>query len=317
MDSVELTFCIVNTEQCDLLERCLHAVAAARAQLPFRCEVLVLDNASSDNSVQMARAHPTVDTLIALEQRRGKAANDSLLLERARGQYCLLLNEDSELLPGTVATLHRALDDCAQAAAAGAQILDPQHRPVACAWRFPSPATALAGAFFLHRFFTVHNRGSVVREVDWAQSAALLIRREYAAAIGYLDSQFFVYGDEVDFCKRLHDAGWSVLYVPDAQVIHHEQLKHGTVPQRRIVEFARNRDYYMRKHHSRLAAAAVRWLTAWTYALRAFAALWLPGHNPRRYWTHVSATLQPHKREGIREVAQAYNRELGKKKAPT
>ena len=78
------------------------------------------------------------------------------------------------------------------------------------------------------------------------------------------------------------------LYVPDAVAIHHEQLSTAAVPERRIVEIARNRDRYMRKHHSPPAARAVRWLTAWTYALRALAALVLPGHDPRRYWRHVT-----------------------------
>ena len=71
---------------------------------------------------------------------------------------------------------------------------------------------------------------------------------------------------------------------------------------------SRNRDLYMRKHHSPAAARAVRWLTAWTYALRALAALVLPGHSPRRYWRHVTATLHPERGEGLREAAAEYNR---------
>ena len=92
--------------------------------------------------------------------------------------------------------------------------------------------------------------------------------------------------------------------------IHHEQLSTGTVPERRIVELARNRDLYMRKHHSPAAALAVRWLTALAYAERALAALLLPGHSARRYWRHVTATLFPKRGEGLREAAEAYNREL-------
>jgi hypothetical protein len=64
----------------------------------------------------------------------------------------------------------------------------------------------------------------------------------------------------------------------------------------------------MRKHHSPTAARAVRWLTAWTYALRALAALVLPGHSARRYWRHVTATLRPERGEGLREAAEEYNR---------
>jgi len=90
--------------------------------------------------------------------------------------------------------------------------------------------------------------------------------------------------------------------------VHHEQLSTDAVPERRIVELSRNRDLYMRKHHSAAAAAAVRWLTAWSYAVRALAALVLPGHAARRYWRHVSATLHPDRGEGLREAAEEYNR---------
>ncbi len=306
--SVEVSYCIVNTEQRVLLERCLDAIAAEQATLPFETEVLVLDNASGDGSVGMARAHPVTTELIRREQRRGKAENDSALMQRARGRWCLLLNEDSELLPGATVALHAALAERPDAAAAGAKLLRPDGRQQASAWRFPTPSTALAGALFLHRWLTVESTGAAVREVDWAQSAALLVRRDAAQRIGWMDPAFFVYSDEVDFCKRLRDAGWAVLYVPQAEAIHHEQLSTGNVPTRRIVELSRNRDRYMRKHHSRLSAALVRWLTAWTYAVRATAAYVVPGHDPARYWQHVRATLRPDRGEGLREAAADWNR---------
>jgi GT2 family glycosyltransferase len=306
--SIEVSYCIVNTEQRELLERCLDAIAREQATLPFETEVLVLDNASRDGSVGMARGHSVTTELIRREQRRGKAENDSALMQRARGRYCLLLNEDSELLPGATRALHEALLQRHEAAVAGAKLLRPGGRQQPSAWRFPTPATALAGAFFLHKRLTVQSTGDAVREVDWAQSAALLVRRDAAARIGWMDPAFFVYSDEVDFCKRLRDAGWTVLYVPAAEAIHHEQLSTGNVPTRRIVELSRNRERYMRKHHSLPAVLAVRWLTAWTYALRAVAAYALPGHDPARYWQHVRATLRPHEGEGLREAAADWNR---------
>jgi GT2 family glycosyltransferase len=308
VSDVELSFCVVNTDQRELLVRCLDAIAAEQASLPFACEVLVLDNASRDGSVGAVRRHPAVSQLVALERRRGKAANDSALLQRASGRLCLLLNEDSELRPGATSALRAALMAHPDAAAAGARLLRPDGRPQPSAWRFPTPLTALAGALFLHRGFTVQSTGEATREVDWAQSAALLVRRRAAEAVGWLDEEFFVYSDEVDFCRRLRDAGWSTLYVPAAEVVHHEQLSTGPVPQRRIVELSRNRDHYMRKHHSAAAAWAVRWLTAWAYAVRAVAAVVLPGHDPRRYWRHVTATLRPARGEGLREAAQEHNR---------
>ena len=305
---IELSYCVVNTSQRELLLRGLDALARERASLPFATEVLVLDNGSRDGSAEAARAHPAVDEVIALEQRRGKALNDSELLRRARGRYALLLNEDSELLPGATAALHEALEQQPDVACAGAALRRPDGSGQPSAWRFPSISTAFVGALLLHRFYTVQSKGEHPREVDWCQSAALLVRCEAAAQVDYLDPDFFVYSDEVDFARRLRDVSWYSVYVPAAVAIHHEQLSTDAVPERRIVEMSRNRDRYMRKHHSPAAARTVRWLTAWTYMLRAGAALVLPGHSPRRYWRHVTATLHPERGEGLREAADEYNR---------
>jgi len=302
---VEVSYCVVNTSQRELLLRGLDAIARERAALPFASEVLVLDNGSRDGSAQAAQAHAAVDQTIALQERRGKGANDSELLRRARGRYALLLNEDSELQSGATVALWQALQ-APDAACAGARLLRPDGVEQASAWRFPTALTALAGALLLQRY-AVQSRGSATREVDWCQSAALLVRRAAAEQVDYLDPDFFVYSDEVDFARRLRDAGWRSVYVPGAVAIHHEQLSTDAVPERRIVELARNRDLYMRKHHSAAAALAVRWLTAWTYALRALAALVLPGHSARRYWRHVVATISPARGEGLREAAERYN----------
>jgi N-acetylglucosaminyl-diphospho-decaprenol L-rhamnosyltransferase len=308
MATTELSYCIVNTSQRELLLRGLDAIAREREALPFVSEVLVLDNGSRDGSAEAAREHRVGAEVIALERRRGKGENDSELLRRARGRYALMLNEDTELRPGASVALLRALEERPRFACAGARLLRPDGAAQASAWRFPSPLSALAGALLLHRLLVVQSRGEDPREVDWCQSAALLVRREAATEIGYLDPAFFVYSDEVDFCRRLRDAGWRTLYVPDAVAIHHEQLSTGRVPERRIVELSRNRDRYMRKHHTAPAAWAVRLLTAWAYAVRATAALALPGHDARRYWRHVTATLRPSRGEGLREAASDYNR---------
>jgi GT2 family glycosyltransferase len=303
--AIELSYCVVNTEQRQLLRYCLDSIARERAAVPFETEVIVLDNASRDGSAGAARAHGATTELIALDQRRGKGENDTTLLRRARGRYVLLLNEDSELEPGTTMALHAALDERPEAAVAGGTLLTHDGEAQPSAWRFPSPATALLTALWLHRRLVVQSNGDAVRRVDWVQSAALLVRRDAADAIGYFDPAFFVYSDEVDFCKRLHDAGWEVIFVPDARAVVHDAADPDG---RRIIELSRNRDRYMRKHHSASAARVVRWLTAYTYAIRALAALVLPGHEARRYVRHVRATLAPGHGEGLAESAADYNR---------
>jgi GT2 family glycosyltransferase len=299
-----LSYCVVNTNGREHLLACLAAIERTHPAGIER-EILVLDNASEDGSAEAVQSLGGDIRLIALERRAGKAENDSNLMRQASGDYCLLLNEDSELQPGAAEALVTALDADPTAAAAGAQLLDSGGKPVPCAWRFPGVATAVAGALFMHRLFTVQSRDAGVRRVDWAQSSALLVRREAAAEVSYMDPAFFVYYDECDFARRLAGAGWHSLFVPEARAIHHDQLSTDLargLP--RIVEFHRNRDFYMRKHHGRAAALAVRALTAWAYALRALGAAALPNHPARVYWAHARQALFPSRGASIADRTQ-------------
>ena len=309
-----ISYCVVNTNGRELLMRCLDAIERTHPPGVER-EVLVLDNASDDGSAAAVRARGGEVRLIARDRRAGKAENDSTLLAEARGEVCLLLNEDAELLEGAPAALLAALEDDPGAAVAAAQLVDPSGRPQPCAWRLPGVGAALAGALLLHRRLVVQSGGEgPPREVGWAQSSAMLVRRAAAEQVGWLDPDFFVYSDETDFCKRLRDAGWRTLYVPAARAVHHEQLATDrAAAERRIVEFHRNRDRYMRKHHSGVEAALVRMLTAWAYLVRTLAAVVLPGHDPRRYLLHARQALRPWRGEGIREAAEARNRRLAQR----
>jgi N-acetylglucosaminyl-diphospho-decaprenol L-rhamnosyltransferase len=298
-----LSYCVVNTNGREYLLACLAAIERTHPAGVER-EILVLDNASEDGSADAVRGLGGEIRLIGLDQRTGKAENDSTLMREAQGRYCLLLNEDSELRPGAVAALLAALDADPKAAAATPQLLDSDGDPVPSAWRFPGVGTAAIGALFLHRRFTVQSAGSETRWVDWAQSSALMVRREAAAAVGYMDPAFFVYYDECDFAKRLADAGWHSLFVPSPEAVHHDQLSTDLakgLP--RIVEFHRNRNLYMRKHHGPVAALTVRLLTAWSYALRALVATVLPNRSARIMWAHARQALFPGRGESIRDRA--------------
>jgi N-acetylglucosaminyl-diphospho-decaprenol L-rhamnosyltransferase len=153
----------------------------------------VLDNASEDGSAQAVRDGYPAARLIALERRGGKAENDTRLLREARGTFCLLLNEDTELREGATRALLDALEGDPRAAAAGAQLLTSDGEPTACAWRLPNAGWALAGALFMHDSYAVQSRGDSVRRVGWVQSSAMLVRREAAEQVDWLDSDFFVY----------------------------------------------------------------------------------------------------------------------------
>ena len=301
---------MVNTNGREFLLDCLAAIERTHP-VGVDHELVVLDNASTDGSADAVRERYPHARLFALERRTGKADNDSLLLKEARGRYCLLLNEDSELCEGAARALLDALDADPRAAAAGAQLLTSGGEPTACAWRLPDIKWALAATVFMHERVAVESTGTGVREVGWVQSSAMLVRREAAEEVGWFDGDFFVYSDETDFCKRLRDAGWRILFAVDARAVHHDQLSSDRpAMRRRIVEFHRNRDLYFRKHGLTLTRLVWRACWTWAYLVRAVAAAVLPGRDARRYLTHARQELLPGRGEGIREAAEAYNRGL-------
>src|SRR3954453_13877391 len=136
-----LSYCVVNTQGRDYLLACLDAIERTHPAGVER-EILVLDNASDDDSAEAVRDREV--RLVALDRREGKAANDSRLLREARGRYCLLLNEDSELHEGATRALLDALEAEPRAAAAGDQLLTSEGEPKACAGRLPRLRLAAA-----------------------------------------------------------------------------------------------------------------------------------------------------------------------------
>ena len=289
---MKLSYCIVNTNGREHLPACLAAIDAGEED-----EVIVLDNASDDGSAQLVGDQAR---LIALRHREGKAANDSRLLSEARGEYALLLNEDAELHPGAAGALVRALDDDPRAAAVGAQLVSSEGEPVPCAWRLPGVGPALAVATGVQKLLVTQSGGTRRREAGWCQSSALLVRRSAAEEVGFLDPDFFVYSDETDFCKRLRDAGWRILFDPAAVATHHNQLSTDRAAEgRRLAEFHRNRDLYMRKHHSTGERLLTRALWVLAYLERAVFA-----PDRRRMLRHARHELVGGSGDGIREAAR-------------
>ena len=185
--------------------------------------------------------------MIARDRRAGLAENNSLLLREARGRFCLLLNEDSELLDGrrrgaaggaerrsrggrrggSAPGSRRQPDSLRVAVARARHARSPRRSSCTAGW---SPRAAPAAA-------TAAARGGL------GPVGAMLVRREAAEEVGYLDPDFFVYSEEVDFQKRMRDAGWRILHVPAARAIHHEQLATDrSAGARRVVQFHRGRD---------------------------------------------------------------------------
>jgi N-acetylglucosaminyl-diphospho-decaprenol L-rhamnosyltransferase len=213
---VELSYCVINTERRQLLSYCLDAIARERATVSFGTETLVLDNASSDGSAQAARAHAVTTEVFPLRRRRETAENAGELLRRARGRFCLILDEDSELEPGATAALHAALAGAERGGAAGATLVSPEGVEQPSAWRFPNLLTRSLGRLGAGRRLLVQSQGEGVRSVDWAPASALLVRRSAAESVGWFGA------DEIDFCRRLRRRDWDVLHVPEARAVRHD-----------------------------------------------------------------------------------------------
>ena len=139
----------------------------------------------------------------------------------------------------------------------------------------------------------------------------MMVRRAAAEEIGWFDPAFFVYSDETDFCRAFTTPAGACCSCPQAEAVHHDQLStDAEAMRRRIVEFHRGRDLYFRKHRMPVARALWRICWTWAYLARALAATVLPGHSPRRYLAHARQQLNPDHGEGLRELAEEYNRRL-------
>ena len=268
---MELSVVIVNTQTRDLVLTCLRHLMPELGDLDH--EVFVVDNASTDGSVEAIRREFPAAKVIANRENRGFARANNQALRLAGGDQILLLNPDTEIQPGALATLRRALGTLPDAVVVGPRVLRPDGRlDLACRRSFPSPGVALARLTGLSRLFPrarwvarynlTYTDPNQPAEIDCGTGAALLFDGKAFQAVGYFDEDFFMYGDDLDVCFRLKAKGGRVYYVPDAVVIH---LKGGTTRQRprpMLREFHRSMWLFYRKHYAHgwgLALAPAVW----------------------------------------------------------
>jgi N-acetylglucosaminyl-diphospho-decaprenol L-rhamnosyltransferase len=302
----DVSVSIVNTNNRELLLACLESLRDEDV------EVVVLDNASEDGSVDAVRsAFPGV-RVIAQEFRAGFAANHNTVIRATHRRYVYVLNEDTTSENWGFDRLVAHLDAHPRVAALGPRLVYPDGRLQHSAWRFPTPAVAALGLLSLGKVGVRQSGGAAVRPVDWVMGAAILLRREALAEVGLLDEAFFLYSEEVDLCLRLRRAGWTVEYFPGVTVVHHESQFSTGIPERRINEQWRSRHRYWRKHHSATGARAAALATGAQYALRSALA---PFAGDNR---GLSARMRLHARDswrvdgpGLRELADEWNRGVG------
>lgn len=308
MPLIDFTVVVVSWNTRDLLRQCLRSVceepgvvvvppdadAAARAapvealgghpstgssRSAIAVEIIVVDNASSDGSAAMVQAEFPQVRLIANPVNAGFAAANNQAIRLARGEVLFLLNPDAYLVPGALAGLKRFLDTHPEAAVVGPNVLNPDGTWQAAAFRFPTLWDLFSEAVFLSvlwprsPLFARRELGGfhrdAVREVDWVQGCAMAIRRPVWDAVGPFDEGYWMYVEELDWCRRAKGMGYRVFFTPDAQVVH--LGKRATARARAAVLPLGFRSHfrYFRKFDGRPTELAVRLITLLQMGLRA------------------------------------------------
>ena len=293
----DVTVSIVAGGDGRLLEACLASLPAAARETAVR--TVVVDNASPE-PLQM----PEGVDVVRNESRRGFGANHNAVLEGAESRYALILNDDTELDVETIDRLKWFMDKNPDVGAVGPRLRFPDGRVQPSAFRFPTPARVALTLATLQRAAWDMSRGERIRRVDWIHGAAMMVRLAAYRDAGGLDERFYMYLEDVDLCRGMRNAGWEVAFFPYAGIVHHENSSTAGVPERRIVQHARSRNLYARKHHGAAAERFVQGVTAAMFAARAGLAVILPGYDAddvRRFRAHARASLDPGSGDGIEE----------------
>ena len=267
----DLSVIVVNWNTCRLLEACLQSVEADRQGLAV--DVLVVDNGSSDGSVELVRERFPAVEVIANASNRGYAAANNQGVARARGRYVLLLNSDAEVEPEALRTLVAYADEHPEAGVIGPKLLNPDGTLQPSGGRFPTPASTVASLLGLNRLtgrprYGTRRDYNVPAEVDEVSGAAMLIRRDVISQIGGLDEGFAWGYEDIDFCLRARRAGWRVQYVPAARVVHQWGASQRLAPAPTILKAIAGRRRYFEKHYGRFTASLVMLATYLSHLAR-------------------------------------------------
>jgi GT2 family glycosyltransferase len=305
---MDISVIVVNWNVRELLRRCLHSVLNPTSGVAL--EVIVVDNGSTDGSIEMVRQEfPTV-RLIANSDNRGFPAANNQGIAVARGRYVLLLNPDTEVTGDALATLLAFADANPDVGIVGPQLLYPDGRVQSSRRRFPTLTTAFfestwlqpyAPRRLLERYYISDRPDNLIQDVDWLCGAALMARSRAIAQVGPMDEGFFMYSEELDWCRRFKEAGWRVVYLPTARVVHYEGRSSAQVLPARHIHFQTSKVRYFRKYHGRFAAELLRLFLLGNYLWQTGVegCKWLVGHKrPLRaqriavYWQVLCSRLR-------------------------
>ena len=258
---MDLSVIIVNWNTRDLLLKCLESLYSTLQGLAH--EVIVVDNDSSDGSVQAVGERFPQVTVLANKRNIGFAGANNLAFRRARGRYLLILNSDVEVTPEAVPGTVRFLDSHPKAAAAGIQLFFPDGRKQNSFDSFPTIATEILNKSLLRKLFpralpSKNQEYTSPLPVDLVIGAFLMVRREVVEEVGDLDERFFLFMEEADWCLRMRRAGWEIYYLPDYRAIHHHGASKRKLESASWIEYYRSTYLYFRKHRGLLAYAWLR-----------------------------------------------------------
>ncbi|HEX6384099.1 MAG TPA: glycosyltransferase family 2 protein [Anaerolineae bacterium] len=301
LQSPALSIIIVSWNVCQLLRACLQSIEDGWSSL--NPEVIIVDSGSVDGTVAMVQQEFPWAQLIACDENVGFPRGNNLGIARASGRHVLLLNPDTEVQADALSTMVDYLESHADVGVVGPQLLHPDGSVQSSRRHFPTLATALFESTWLQAFappslmrhyYVLDLAKEEAADVDWLTGACLMVRRQVIDQVGGLDEAYFMYSEELDWCRRIKTAGWRVVYLPAAKVLHHAGKSSEQAVTARHVNFQRAKLRYFRKYHGRLAAAALRavLLANYTWQLALEATKGLLGHKRPLRWQRVKAYWQ-------------------------
>jgi len=258
-ESKKVSVVIVNWRTPYLLRRCLQAISNDSFAKDF--EIFVVDNASGDESLSILSGEFPHVKVIANVDNLGfsKACNQAIPL--TAGDYVLLLNPDTLVVGNAISELAKFLEDNLQCGAVGPKVLnDDGTLQLACRRSFPSPAAALFRLTYLSKLFPKHPLFAKYNmtytnpdekcEVDALSGSCMMVRRTAIDKIGLLDEDIFMFGEDIDWCWRIKQAGWQVFYFPGAVIYHAHGASSRLRPAGATINLHRGMAVFYRKHLS-------------------------------------------------------------------
>lgn len=257
MPDFELSITICSWNTVEDLRACLASLRAEALAVPG-FEVIVVDNASADGSPDMVAAEFPEFTLLRQDVNLGFTGGHNLAISRRKGRHVALLNSDTVVHPGAVRTVLDYMAAHPEVGVVGPKLLNPDGSLQYSCRKFPDPLAAAFRNTFLGRWFPQNKYvrdylmtdvgHDQTREVDWVSGAAMFIRGDLVDTIGGLDDGYFMYCEDTDFCKRTWEAGYKVVYVPEAVVTHAIGRSTDRVANKMIVRFHKSMYRFYKKH---------------------------------------------------------------------